>query len=160
MKKLAILAALVAAVSTLMILPIGRATPAQAALVTNVKVPVAIGVLVPCAPDFVVLTGNLHILITFEDDGAGGFHGSSHFDPQGVSGTSVFTGDKYQGTGVTRQNFSVQPPFPFETTFVNNFRIIGQGPGNNLLVHANTHLTIDANGNVTATVANVSISCK
>jgi hypothetical protein len=43
---------------------------------------------------------------------------------------------------------------------VNNFRIIGQGPGNNYLVHEVFHVTINANGEVTAYVDNFSIECK
>jgi len=43
---------------------------------------------------------------------------------------------------------------------VNNFRIIGQGPGNNFLVHETFHFTINANGNVTAFVDHFSVDCK
>ena len=43
---------------------------------------------------------------------------------------------------------------------MNNFRIIGQGPGNNFLVHETFHVTINANGVVTATVDNFSVECK
>jgi hypothetical protein len=43
---------------------------------------------------------------------------------------------------------------------VNNFRLIGQGSGNNLQVHQNVHITINANGTVTATVDNTSVDCK
>jgi hypothetical protein len=43
---------------------------------------------------------------------------------------------------------------------VNNFRIIGQGKGNNFLVHENLHLTINANGVATAVHDNFSIDCR
>src|SRR6266567_741998 len=42
----------------------------------------------------------------------------------------------------------------------NNVRIIGQGPGNNLLVHENAHITINANGTVTVFHDNFSVDCK
>ena len=48
----------------------------------------------------------------------------------------------------------------FNQTFINNFRIIGQGPGNNFLVHENFHLTINANGDVTTVHDNFSVDCK
>ena len=47
-----------------------------------------------------------------------------------------------------------------QDTFINNFRIIGQGPGNNYLVHQTVHLTVNANGVVTASVSNSSVECK
>jgi hypothetical protein len=42
-------------------------------------------------------------------------------------------------------------------TIVNNFKIIGQGPDNNYTVHENTQFTINANGDLTATVDNLKI---
>jgi hypothetical protein len=48
----------------------------------------------------------------------------------------------------------------FETTFVNNFRIIGQGPGNNFLVHETAHITINADGTVRVNHDNLSTECK
>ena len=48
----------------------------------------------------------------------------------------------------------------FTQTFVNNFRIIGQGPGNNFLVHEVFHITINANGDVTVIHDSISVDCK
>ena len=47
----------------------------------------------------------------------------------------------------------------FNFTFVGNFRIIGQGPGNNFLMHEVAHTTINANGDVTVTFDNLTIDC-
>ena len=47
-----------------------------------------------------------------------------------------------------------------QQTFINNFRIIGTGPGNNFLVHEGAHITINANGIVTVVHDNLSIACK
>jgi hypothetical protein len=135
---------------------------AQPAVVINESFPVAIAVFVPCAADgageTVVLEGNLHGLITIT---ANKNHLSikTHFQPQGLSGTGLTTGDKYQGTGVTQDHFTTGIGAT-TFTFVNNFRIIGQGPGNNFLVHENVHVTMNANGGVTATVDNFSVECK
>ena len=63
----------------------------------------------------------------------------------------MVTQDEFSGSLVNGQ---------FEETFVNNFRIIGQGPGNNFLIHENAHLTINANGDVTVTHDNFSAVCK
>jgi hypothetical protein len=128
----------------------------------SVKIPIDIVVFVPCANggagENVALSGTLHDLFHITLDGNGGFHSKFHVNPQGVSGIGETTGTKYQGTGVTQGTFNGQ--VGFETSFVNNFRIIGQGPGNNFLVHENFHVTINANGTVTAFVDNFRVECK
>jgi hypothetical protein len=43
---------------------------------------------------------------------------------------------------------------------VNNFRVIGPGKNNNLLIHENMHITINESGEITSDVDNVSIECK
>ncbi len=78
-----------------------------------------------------------------------------------MRGIGLTTGDKYQGTGVTQDHFNVGADgLPVTFTFVNNFRIIGQGPGNNYLVHQTFHVTINAHGEVTAEVDNIRVECK
>jgi hypothetical protein len=135
---------------------------AKATTVTdNVRVETDIFAFVPCAQggagEFVQLSGTLHILFVTTIDDKGGFHSKFHFQPQGISGTGLTTGDKFQATGVTQGSFNGK--VGFEQTFVNNFRIIGEGPGNNFQIHENFHVTVLANGEVTASVDNFSIKC-
>jgi hypothetical protein len=152
--------------SVYLVLAVGLLTisvqPVSAAVQTNVKVPVDIGVFIPCAADgageVVFLTGNLHVLLRFTMDEAGGIHVASHFQPQGISGNGQTTGDKYQGTGVTQDEFNAR--VGVEETFINNFRIVGQGPGNNFLLHENFHITFNAHGVPTASVDNFSVDCR
>lgn len=138
--------------------------PANAAKDVNVKTNINLAVFVPCAAggagEVVDLSGPLHVLFTFTING-NNVSGIFHFQPQGISGTGETTRDKYQGTGVTQQSFKTslqngQANF----TSVNNFRIIGQGPGNNYLVHENMHVTINANGTLTVFHDNFSVACK
>jgi hypothetical protein len=138
--------------------------PVFAEVTTNITVPFNSTVFIPCANggvgEQVQLSGDLHILIstTITDTT---LHLTQHFQPQGVTGVGLVTGDKYQATGVTRTDMNTNgTPFPFNTTLVNNFRIIGQGRGNNFLVHATVHTTVSANGDVTAEVNNTSTECK
>ena len=156
---------LIALAVVLGLIGVPGAAPALAKATTftdNVQVPINISVFVPCAAggagEVVDLSGTLHVLFHTTIDDSGGFHSKFHFQPQGVSGTGLTTGDKYQGTGVTQGTFNCK--VGFESTFVNNFKIIGQGPGNNFLVHENFHVTVNANGEVTAFVDNFSIECK
>ncbi len=44
-------------------------------------------------------------------------------------------------------------------TFVNNFRIIGQGSGNDFLIHQTLHITFKANGDLTVLVVDFSADC-
>jgi len=128
----------------------------------NVKVPIDIFVFVPCAAggagEYVVLSGTLHVLFRTTIDSKGGFHTKFHFQPQGITGSGFTTGDKYQGTGVTQGTDNGK--VGFVSTFVNNFKVIGQGPGNNFMIHENFHITVNANGQVTAVVDNFSVKCK
>lgn len=50
--------------------------------------------------------------------------------------------------------------FRLDVTFGNNFRVIGQGPDNNLSVHANLHMTVNSNGALTSFVDNFSLTCQ
>src|SRR6476469_1879309 len=138
--------ALIALVATLTI-------PATAAVVTNDRTDVQLSVFVPCAAgglgENVDLSGPLHTLVSFTMNG-NNVSGYFHFQPQGISGTGETTGAKYTATGVTQQSFkSSLQNGQANLTFVNNFRIIGQGPGNNFLVHETLHITINADGTLT-----------
>jgi len=146
--------------AALVMFGLGLPTPTRAEVIINAQVPFAMAVLIPCVPEDVVLTGELHILITQQEDSNGGLHVKTHFQPQGISGEGAVTGAKYQGTGVTQEHFNIHPGPQIEDTFVDNFRIIGQGPGNNLLVHTTIHVTVNADGVVTANVSNDSAECR
>ncbi len=130
----------------------------------NVKIPISIGVFIPCAAggvgEVVFLDGNLHSLFHSTVNG-NNFKIKIHNQPQGISGVGLTTGDKYQGTGVTQETFGGSfVNGQFSDTFVNNFRIIGQGPGNNFVVHQTFHVTFNANGQLTAFVDKFSSDCK
>lgn len=153
------------AVALVLTVSLSIIAPASAKATTfndNVKIPIEIFVFVPCAAggagEFVSLSGSLHVLFVTTIDSRGGFHSKFHNQPQGITGTGFTTGAKYQGTGVTQGTFNGK--VGFENTFVNNFKIVGQGPGNNFMIHENFHVTVNANGEVTASVDNFSVKCK
>ena len=138
--------------------------PANAAVQVNDITDIDLTVFIPCAAngagEVVDLSGPLHTLITFTING-NNLSMSFHFQPQGISGTGETTGDKYQATGVTQQSFKTSlQNGQANLTFVNNFRIIGQGPGNNYLVHETMHITVNADGVATVSHDNFSVDCK
>jgi hypothetical protein len=110
------------------------------------------------AGESVYLSGYLHIVFSTTVDGNGGFHTRIHHNPQGITGVGELSGDKYQAVGQTRTvtNGRVGETY----TFVNNYKIIGQGRGNNFLVHDTIHYTVNANGEVTSELANTSVECR
>jgi hypothetical protein len=131
---------------------------------TSTSFPISISVFVPCAAggngEVVDLSGSLHVVFSITVN-ANNVHINTLFNPQGVNGVGETTGAKYQGTGETRSdmNFDVVA-FPLNITFVNNFKIIGQGPNNNFLVHENLHITVNANGTLTTFIDNFSFTCQ
>src|SRR5215470_1015490 len=145
------------------LLPFAMA-PADAAVEANSTAEFSLEVFVPCAAggfgEVVDLSGRLHSLITFTING-NEVSGLMHFQPQGLGGTGETTGTRSRGTGVTKSSFSGSLlNGQFNTTFVNNFRIIGQGPGNNFLVHETAHITINADGTLRVNHDNLSTECK
>jgi len=140
--------------------------PDLAALVstTNEVVPIDITTFVPCANggagEFVQAVGRLHQVFTTVVNANGTVTVRTHFQPQGLTGVGLTTGDKYQATGVTQSTDQIGAPFPAVSTFINNFRFIGTGPNNNLLLHEEGHLTINANGVLTVFVDHLSEECR
>lgn len=138
-------------------------SPIQAAT-TSISVPFALINFVPCAAggagELVLIQGTLHIVTGLTVTPSGAFHIKQHFQPQGATGIGLTTGDVYQANGVTRENLSFNAGgLPITDTFINNFRLIAPGTGNNLQIHQTLHITINENGVVTASVANTSVSC-
>ena len=131
----------------------------------NYEIPYAMTVWVPCALDgageYIYVTGRLHVLehVTLDDNG--GYHYKAHFQPKDLKGVGLTSGDKYEGTGVTQETTSWPGKWwPWTYTYVNNFRMIGQGPGNNYTVHETWHFTFNANGELTAYIDNYKWDCK
>jgi hypothetical protein len=132
-------------------------------ITSNEFVPFVLIVAVPCANggsgELVLLDGTLHIQNHVTINGKR-VNLKTHDQPQDVSGLGLATGDTYHAVGVTQEQDSLPiTNGAAEFTFVNNFRIIGTGPGNNLQVHQVVHTTVNANGDVTSEIIKTSIDC-
>ena len=134
---------------------------AQAEVTTNETVSLAFAGFVPCANGGAgeILSGTIdvHNLITSTVNGN---HVSDkfQFQPHGTM-VGAITGDVYRVTGVTQVMSTESLQNEHSTlTYVNNFRLIGPGPANNLLVHETAHLTMDGD-DVTVQHDNLSIDC-
>ena len=124
--------------------------------------PISITKFVPCANgglgEDVSLSGDIHSVFHVTLDGRGGAHVVVIHNPQGVSGVGLTTGARYQGVGTHQDVFNAT--VGVEETTVTTSQIIGQGPGNNLLMHEVVHTTVLASGAVTSFHDNVSIECQ
>jgi hypothetical protein len=135
---------------------------AQAAQVFNVDVPLAVTFPNPCAPgsgETIAFTGTIHVLFneTFPPDGS--IHVQFEDNVHDVTGLSS-TGVTYSGVGGDWFELNASPPFPFNATATDVFGLISDGATANFLVTATFHITVNADGTVTATVSNVRIACK
>jgi hypothetical protein len=136
----------------------GTASASAFTVTSNNTFPISLTI-AACGNVFTV-SGDLHDLFHVTIDDTGGIHLDAHDNPQGISGSDS-AGNKYQGTGVTLSTFNESAAiFPLNETFVNNFRMIGQGTAPNFDVHENFHVTVNADGTVTSFHDNFSIVCQ
>jgi len=141
--------------------------PSMAAVVSSeqLTLPLKRTLWISCANDGlgedVTIQGELSIRTHSTEDENGGVHLMTHVRPSGVVGVGEESGLRYRGTGGTFESEGYAPDgFPAVYSFVNNFRIIGQGPGNNLLLHMTVHQTMNADGQLTADVDLSHSDCK
>jgi hypothetical protein len=129
---------------------------------TNITNPYSETIFVPCAVggagEFVTLSGTLHGVFRITIDANGGFHARNLSQLQQVSGVGLTTGDRYRGTGVIQDSFHGTVGEVF--TLVTSFQVIGQGADNNFVVHHLVHLTVNANGTVTASINTRTVDCR
>jgi hypothetical protein len=130
----------------------------------NFVVQIDDNVWLPCANggagENVHIFGPLHVLNngTFTDN-----TGRVHYQLQseGMKGIGSVTGDEYKiiwNDEETRAGSVINGRFV--VTFVESFRIIGPGPGNNYSGHVTFHFTYNANGEETASFDNFTADCK
>lgn len=115
---------------------------------------------VPCANggagEDVLLSGTIHQVFHITSN-ANGFHLTTHQNPGDVTGTGQTTGDTYHGAGSSTYHLNVEAGQTVNST--NNFQLIGEGSASNLTLHVETHLTINANGEVTVSRSDSRIEC-
>src|SRR5512132_1730590 len=105
---------------------------AAAPTTTVLDIPIDRSVYVSCAHggagDTIAVTGTLHRVSTTVDTGNGGTLVRTSFNPMGASGIGQ-SGDVYRGAGST-SSLEITLVSGTQTTMVNNFLMVGPGPGN------------------------------
>jgi hypothetical protein len=105
------------------------------------------------------LSGTLLAMFSFTETPGGNVQIGFHFNPQGITGVGLTSGATYHATGETLGTTTIKVNGGISDTFVNNFKIIGEGSAPNFLETDVVHLTVNANGVVTATVEKSMIRC-
>jgi hypothetical protein len=144
----------------LAILAVSVMTSSAMAQASSTRVPFTQFQFVPCADEFVEISGTLHIVSRTTVDNAGGVHVKIQSQPQGATGVGTISGDVYHGGGVTQLILNTNSGgLPFSGTFVNSFTLVGRGPVPDLHVHQTIHLTINEKGAITADISETRITC-
>ena len=125
----------------------------------------SVGFYTPCAAggmgELISLDGSIQYIWHFNDDRSGGYHVLSEADYGGLSGTGSTTGDLYQVNGGYGQNWSGSMSwFPYTGTYRDDLRVIGPGPDNDFIAHFDSHITVNAIGDVAVYNDNWSVECR
>jgi hypothetical protein len=144
--------------------PPGPALAEAGVTTTNVSFPLGYGVWVPCAAggagEVVELDGTLHSVYHVTFDSAGGLHVHSHFNSQDVSGVGLSSGNRYRSGEASDSEFNANGvQLALELSFEHQLNLIGQGTAPNLRLREHEHLTVNADGSVTALSAEVVADC-
>lgn len=107
--------------------------------------------------EIVSVTGSFHEISRFSQDGAGGFHFTSHINATGI-GIGQTTGATYLWNDAINQQGSFRGP---QETFTSqqSFSLIGRGDAPDLSVRALFHVTVTPQGVVNITVDSYETDC-
>jgi hypothetical protein len=132
--------------------------PATSTAATTTRGPLAFDVLA-CNGDTIHLSGMLLTTSSFTATPSGGFMLAFHAQPQDVSGVDLQTGEKFRGTGLTRDVIVVAPSFGFVATTVNLFHIQATAGGQSFDVSEVVHLTATPDGSVSVFFDDLKLPC-
>lgn len=113
----------------------------------------------PCTGEDVALSGSFQVVVHITADASGGFHLAAEGNAKNVSGTGLDSGISYRATGGFWDEFNSSGAAQETFTSASVFNALSQGSASNLVLHGVFHFTIDANGNLTAFVDDVSFEC-
>lgn len=110
----------------------------------------------PCTQEEITFTGEIHGIFRTTLDGSGGFHEVFHIQIHAMGTGS--TGTEYNFSDEITQQ--VNGKVGLEVTSVNSFNIISKGSAPNLILFMQAHMTVNANGDVTASFDNFREDCR
>ena len=124
---------------------------------TDARIPIERKVSTSCVEKEVQLTGEIQAQFRVKADGSGGSSLEADFSFEGVTGTILSSGNKYEAAGTSHFDYSGSTPHEF--TFVSNFALNKPKSDESLMGHAKLRIGINRKGEVTAVVLEVDIDC-
>ena len=114
-----------------------------------------------CLSEPLIVSGSVNNTLQDQDNPGGRAHFRLHSNLQGVTGVTQITGTQYHLTQVHNATINNTFPeaIPFETTQVFRYRLIGSGPLNNSIIDISLKMTINANGETTASFFRAEAKC-
>ena len=154
-KRISTLIALAAASLTVVV-------SAHAGVTANQHLSIAYAGYVPCANggSGELLTGTIDVN-NLASETVNGNHAAWQFlfERRGELVGSI-TGDTYRLAGVEHGAYTQSLGSEHSTlTYVNRYRLVGPGPGNNLIVRETAHITLDAGENVVVQRDDFTVDC-
>jgi hypothetical protein len=131
----------------------GGVAGAQAGIIQNITLPLSSLRSQDCTGGIVQLDGTVHLVAV--EAGNGALVG--HLNYQNVTATDEATGATYRVSSVDNH---VADLAGGDVVSVGNIHLVGAGPGDNLVVQALTHVTVNANGEVTAEISELRSDCR
>ena len=106
-----------------------------------------------CTGELVELTGIIHLVSHTQQDGSV----IGHFNYQNVTGIGLTSGIRYHVSAV--DHFHLSASIQSSVHSVRNFHLISEGSSDNLLVQGLYIINVNANGEVTVEVDDLSMVC-
>jgi hypothetical protein len=116
----------------------------------------------PCTGEHMTITeGTLQLLVRIGVDADGGLHLIVHGSAQGVAATGEFTGSRYRLAGdFWGETNGAADGSPLTMQFVELHNVLSPGSADNFTVLLVSHLTVNADGTVTAVLDSASTQCR
>jgi len=106
-----------------------------------------------CSGEDVEISGTIHMVNKTLADGSV----IGQFNYQDVTGVGLTSGITYRVSAVDQVRLAA--PFPSSISSVQSFHLISNGSSSNLIVQVLYHVTVNANGEVTASIDSLSMQC-
>jgi hypothetical protein len=147
-------------VTTLFALLSGKSALADQEQIINEQFPIDYGVVVPCTDDVVVrINGTLHVTLRAAPDASGGYHIISHSNWQNVTGVNEQTGEVYRFIAGGNNVSNSTGELPFTSNMVSTGVLVSPGSGVILTAQNVYHVTMNAQGELSALFSHFHYSC-
>jgi hypothetical protein len=126
---------------------------------TSEDIPFTSSLANPCNGDVVTFSGTMHVVNTYTTDASGGTHVKSHINYQDVTGTGYPSGLTYNVRTVSNEVVNDNDGPQSEATVISTVKLTARGPALDFFLRLVMHVTVNANGETTSEVQEVSIEC-